>query len=86
MSNDLEREIDLYQVQIKQDTAVCALNTLAFLLDASAADLKSNKRFEPEEFAYGISGLLKLVANDLHDASCDISVLHDQLRHEGGSK
>ncbi|MGL6286866.1 hypothetical protein [Aeromonas hydrophila] len=83
MSNHLTHDIDLYEVQIKQAIAVCSLNTLSFLLDASAADLKSSKRFEPEEFAYGISGLLKLVANDLNNAASDICVLHDQLRHEG---
>lgn len=86
MSSYLERNIDLYQVQIKQDEVVCSLNTLSFLLDATAADLKSSKRFEPEEFAYGIAGLLKRLATDVHDNACDISELHDQLRHEGVRK
>ncbi|MFM5335283.1 hypothetical protein [Aeromonas enteropelogenes] len=83
MSNHLTRDIDLYQVRRKQDIAVCSLNTLSLLLDAYAADLKSNKCFESGELACGISGLLKLLATDLNDAACDIFVLHDQLRHEG---
>jgi len=86
MSNYLERDIDLYQVQVKQDTAVCALKTLSYLLDANATNFKGHQRFDPEEFAYGLSGLLKVIANDLHDASGDISELHDQLRHEGVRK
>jgi len=86
MSNCLDQKIDLSQVQIKQDTTVCALRTLAFLLDISATDFESNKKFAPEEFAYGLSGLLTLISSDLDAIGNDISSLHDQLRLNGGRK
>ncbi|TNI47138.1 hypothetical protein [Aeromonas dhakensis] len=83
MSDHLTRKIDLYRLQDSQDMAVCSLNTLALLLRADAPQLKHIPSFNAEEFAYGISGLLTLLAKDLHTNAIDISELHDQLRHEG---
>lgn len=83
MSNYLERQIDLDGLQTQQDTAVWSLSTLAFLLDGNAVQLKSSEGFDLETFAYGIAGMLALLAREMHVNACDISELVDQLRHEG---
>ncbi|MFM4720061.1 hypothetical protein [Aeromonas bivalvium] len=83
MNNYLNRPIDLDRVQAELDTSASALNTLSYLLDANADRLKSDARFDPEEFSYGIASLLAMLANTLHINSSHISELHDQLRHEG---
>lgn len=84
MRSHLTHHIDLSQVQLDLDTSVSALQTLSYLLASNAEQTKTDPRFDPVTLSYGVSGLLELVAGNLHANSCHISELNDQFSNKGG--
>ncbi|HHQ4680492.1 TPA: hypothetical protein ACSP3E_003815 [Aeromonas veronii] len=84
MTSHLTHQIDLNRVQLELDTSVSALQTLSYLLASNAEQTKTDPRFDPVTLSYGVSGLLELVAGNLHANSCHISELNDLLNREGG--
>ncbi|QTL95326.1 hypothetical protein [Aeromonas jandaei] len=80
----MKNQIDLDSVQLDLDTSVSALQTLSYLLASNAEHTKTDPRFDPVTLSYGVSGLLTLVAGNLHVNSGHISELSDQLNREGG--
>lgn len=84
MTSHLTRHIDLDPVQLDLDISVSALQALSYLLASNAEQTKTDPRFDPVTLSYGVSGLLELVAGNLHANSCHISELNDLLNREGG--